>query len=130
MRFRTAVKHKRFQLKSGEYVNYVDIKGDGRIVGANSDQEAPVLLLTHGFGSGCGLFFSNYDAFASQFHRVVSVDWIGMGISSRPSDAPRLPSCGPAAPTSEASDFFIDALEVVLYVCATRWNMSDKAFGL
>ena len=78
--------------------------------------KVPTLILTHGFGSGCGFFFSNYDAFASQFKRVISVDWLGMGASSRPSCAPRLPFFGQPISASEASDLFIDSLEVCYYV--------------
>lgn len=73
---------------------------------------APTLILTHGYASGCAFFFSNYDEFAAQFSRVIAIDWLGMGGSSRPSYAPKLPSFGPPRPASEASDFFIDSLEV------------------
>ena len=110
---RREVEHKRFHLKSGEYLNYVDIKGDGQLAAdTGTDEEAPTLLLTHGFASGCGFFFSNYDSFGTQFKRVVAVDWLGMGGSSRPSHAPRLPWFGQPSSTAEAADFFTDSLEV------------------
>lgn len=107
------MEHKRYHLKSGEYMNYVDIEGKGTLTaGIDGVEEAPTLLLAHGFASGCGFFFSNYDEFASQFKRVVSIDWLGMGGSSRPSNAPSLPWYGDPAPPSEAADFFVDSLEV------------------
>lgn len=106
------VEHKRFLLQSGHYLNYIDIKGDGNLMDDDdAADKVPTLILTHGFGSGCGFFFSNYDAFASQFKRVISVDWLGMGASSRPSSAPRLPFFGQPISASEASDLFIDSLE-------------------
>jgi pimeloyl-ACP methyl ester carboxylesterase len=65
------------------------------------------------------MFFANYDALASKFDRVIAVDWLGMGGSSRPScyNSPRMPIFGnwlgfqPMDPT-KATNFFIDSLEV------------------
>lgn len=106
--YRTEVAHKRFYLKSGEYINYVDVLGEGGVGG----DDAPTLLLAHGFASGCGFFFSNYDDFARQFKRVISIDWLGMGASSRPSNAPKVPYFSSPPPSFEVANFFIDSLEV------------------
>ena len=113
---RTKVQHKRFTLTSGEYINYVDINGEGKIMPEGKENEAPTLLLTHGYGAGCGLFFSNYDTFSTQFKRVIAIDWLGMGGSSRPSSAPKLPFFGKPKPPADAVDFFIDSLEVIVIV--------------
>lgn len=66
------------------------------------------------------MVIDNYNSLASRFDRVISMDWIGMGGSSRPrcGSAPKLPllngwcSTDPMDPT-KATDFFIDRLEVI-----------------
>jgi cardiolipin-specific phospholipase len=42
------------------------------------------LVITHGYGSGLAFFWENYDFFCSHFDRVIGIDWLGMGGSSRP----------------------------------------------
>jgi hypothetical protein len=53
---RVPVKHKHFMLASGEYINYVDIMVAGTLSADEADN-APTLVLTHGFGSGVAFFF-------------------------------------------------------------------------
>lgn len=79
------------------------------------------LVLAHGFGAGLGFFYGNIAAMTSSYKRVIAVDWLGMGGSSRPDcrQAPirRVLTCSPCASaltTDEAVDFFIDPLEEVL----------------
>ena len=95
------------------------------------------LLLMHGFGSGLGFFFKNYDDLAESFDRVIAVDWLGMGGSSRQpkykmsserllnytQQSPRLSVAEqiyartmiepfePLPSTALALDFFIDSLD-------------------
>ena len=95
------------------------------------------LLLMHGYGSGLGFFFKNYDDLAESFDRVIAVDWLGMGGSSRQSkfkmstetllnysqESPRLSVAEqiyartmieplkPLPSTALAIDFFIDSLD-------------------
>lgn len=47
-------------------------------------QSGDTLVLAHGLGSGLGFWFDNYDFLAKHFKRVISVDWLGFGGSSRP----------------------------------------------
>ena len=69
---------------------------------APADPAAPVLVLTHGYGVGGGLWCYLLDLLAPHFH-VFSVDWLGCGASDRP----QWPS---AARTPRAAEsFFIDS---------------------
>ncbi|RKP38858.1 Alpha/Beta hydrolase protein, partial [Dimargaris cristalligena] len=74
---------------------------------------APIVML-HGFGGGLGIYFRNYAPLAEATpQRVIySVDWIGMGLSSRSETLPT--SKGEVVAQTE--DFFIDALE--------RWRLT------
>uniref|UniRef100_M8BWY1 AB hydrolase-1 domain-containing protein n=1 Tax=Aegilops tauschii TaxID=37682 RepID=M8BWY1_AEGTA len=49
----------------------------------SSKENAPTLVMVHGYGASHGLFFRNYDALASRF-RVIAIDQLGWGGSSRP----------------------------------------------
>eukprot|EP01134_Creolimax_fragrantissima_P006303 CFRG6303T1 len=73
------------------------------------------LVMTHGYGSGLGFFFNNYDAMCEAFPRVLSVDWLGMGGSSRPLrcyQPPRVPLlCRSSFSEKESIRFFTDSLE-------------------
>ena len=85
------------------------------------------VVLAHGLGSGLGFFFPQYDALlrsrGGSFDRVLGVDWLGVGASSRPNcRAPRnrwwsrsgVSLCRSRFET-EANDaaaaFFVDSLE-------------------
>ena len=99
---------------SVEVMNCVDSLG-----AAGAPAGGEVLVLAHGFGAGLGVFMRNYDAFAKRYDRVVGVDWLGMGGSSRPSaGAPLLPVApgrlargARGAGPREASAFFVESLE-------------------
>lgn len=57
-------------------INYLDIR--------NPDSQGKgTLILCHGYASGVGFFYSNYEHFSHKFERVIAIDWIGMGASSR-----------------------------------------------
>lgn len=88
------------------HVNYVDSEQD-----AGADEP---LVLMHGFGSGLGLFFSNYVGVGARERRVIGVDWLGMGGSGRP-PFPRRPACSraqdEAATVAASIAFFVDSLE-------------------
>lgn len=61
-------------------MNFIEISGHRppRVGG-----EPRTLILTHGYASGLGFFFNNYEKLAMKFDRVIAVDWPGMGGSSR-----------------------------------------------
>jgi pimeloyl-ACP methyl ester carboxylesterase len=63
-------------------------------------------LLAHGLGSGLALFYPNLRYLASKFDRVIAIDWLGFGGSSRPfwTSAPD------SKKTFESANFFIDSL--------------------
>ena len=42
----------------------------------DSKENAPTLVMVHGFGASHGLFFRNFDALASRF-RVIAIDQLG-----------------------------------------------------
>jgi len=66
-----------------------------------SPSETP-LVLAHGFGMGIGGWFRNYGQLA-QRHRVLAIDWLGMGLSSRPEFTAR--------GVQESEQFFVQSLE-------------------
>ena len=51
------VEHKKFVLSSGDYLNYVDVKGNSSSSTSSHQQSKPTLILMHGYGSGLGMFF-------------------------------------------------------------------------
>jgi len=114
-------------------------KGDHSVDNDNNEEDHEDLqpgipvVMGHGWGSGLGLFYRNFDAVASiPGVRLYAIDWIGMGRSSRCTfpkacfHVPRTSHRGNAeakkATTAEirehelkqvrrSEDFFIDALE-------------------
>jgi pimeloyl-ACP methyl ester carboxylesterase len=70
----------------------------GAGAGAGEGDSVLNVVFAHGFGSGLGFFFRNYDAFSTHSSSSLRMnaygfDWLGMGGSSRPPchQAPRLP---------------------------------------
>ncbi|KAJ1979088.1 hypothetical protein H4R35_001644 [Dimargaris xerosporica] len=92
-----------------------------------ASQNDPPIVLTHGFAAGLAYYYRVYAGLAQHSSRAVySIDWLGMGLSSRP-DATRW--FGSAEPTAEhglgeiehtrrhrAEQFFVDSLE--------RWRIA------
>lgn len=91
-------KHVRISYKeSKDGFNYVVVENPQRLNNINDDvtqsnttavtrrakSKRSTLLLLHGFGSGLGFFFANYEHLSLTFDRVVAVDWLGMGGSAR-----------------------------------------------
>ncbi|KAM3277268.1 hypothetical protein ACQJBY_045238 [Aegilops geniculata] len=68
----------------------------------SSKENAPTLVMVHGYGASHGLFFRNYDALASRF-RVIAIDQLGWGGSSRPDFI--------CKSTEETDAWFIDSFE-------------------
>jgi len=96
-----------------------------RVAGLNTVDSGQVsdgvtVVLAHGFGSGLGFFYRNFDALLAdkRVGRVVAFDWLGMGGSERPDcrSAPRMPilgqlGCNSRFSQEQATDFFIDPVE-------------------
>eukprot|EP01127_Copromyxa_protea_P012916 TRINITY_DN3406_c0_g1_i7.p1 TRINITY_DN3406_c0_g1~~TRINITY_DN3406_c0_g1_i7.p1 ORF type:complete len:357 (-),score=23.64 TRINITY_DN3406_c0_g1_i7:32-1102(-) len=121
---------RRVELKSGEYINMVDTW--------NGQGSAPskTLVLTHGYGSGLGFWFRNIDALTKEgggkYDRVIAVDWLGMGASSRPSNT-KLPlrrNCGKTSDPQEFIQFFVSSLEEGLgNIGLQKFHLLGHSFG-
>lgn len=66
------------------------------------NSNAPTLVMVHGYGASQGFFFRNFDALASRF-RVIAIDQLGWGASSRPDFT--------CKSTEETEAWFIDSFE-------------------
>lgn len=66
------------------------------------NRKAPTLVMVHGYGASQGFFFRNFDALASRF-RVIAIDQLGWGASSRPDFT--------CKSTEETEAWFIDSFE-------------------
>lgn len=66
------------------------------------NSKAPTLVMVHGYGASQGFFFRNFDALASRF-RVIAIDQLGWGASSRPDFT--------CKSTEETEAWFIDSFE-------------------
>ncbi|CAA3033755.1 probable 1-acylglycerol-3-phosphate O-acyltransferase [Olea europaea subsp. europaea] len=71
-------------------------------VNFNSKEGSPTLVMVHGYGASQGFFFRNFDALAQHF-KVIAIDQIGWGGSSRPDFTCRS--------TEETEAWFIDSFE-------------------
>ncbi|TPX78273.1 hypothetical protein CcCBS67573_g00416 [Chytriomyces confervae] len=85
------------------------------------DPRRPTLVLTHGYGSGLGFFYANYDHLAAMRDslgrpvQIVAIDWLGMGRSSRPLFEKRSRSSQKGKDDEQliaaAEDYFVDSFE-------------------
>tara|TARA_B110000091_G_scaffold168344_1_gene180320 strand:- start:102 stop:1436 length:1335 start_codon:yes stop_codon:yes gene_type:complete len=64
-------------------------------------------LVAHGLGSGLALFHPNLRYLAQRFDRVIAVDWMGFGASSRPP----WEATPDTKTSSESADFFVESLK-------------------
>jgi pimeloyl-ACP methyl ester carboxylesterase len=78
----------------------------------NHAKSEKVLLINHGYGGGLGIYFKNYvELLALKDWRIYSIDWMGMGNSSRPAWIQKDSNLSEIDHAKQAEDFFIDALE-------------------
>ena len=100
-------------LDSDEYINAVELRHPSFT--EKGSKNSRTLLLTHGYGSGLGFFWANYDHLLTVYDRVIALDWLGMGGSSRPGKDkyPWASPCDDYAQggAEEGVEFFIDSLE-------------------
>ncbi|XP_057469850.1 probable 1-acylglycerol-3-phosphate O-acyltransferase [Actinidia eriantha] len=68
----------------------------------DSKEDAPTLVMVHGYGASQGFFFRNFDALAKHF-RVIAIDQLGWGGSSRLDFT--------CKSTEETEAWFIDSFE-------------------
>lgn len=100
--------------KAGKLVDYINTLEISSPENASS-KEAVVML--HGYAAALGFFFRNWESVAQSANatgrRTFFLDWLGMGLSSRPS--PSLLSSPASAPipnrVARAEHFFLSSLE-------------------
>eukprot|EP00250_Pteridium_aquilinum_P020665 c24903_g1_i1 orf=312-1550(+) len=68
----------------------------------NKSENAPTLVMVHGYAASQGFFFRNFDTLAQHF-RVIAIDQLGWGASSRPDFT--------CKNTEETETWFIDSFE-------------------
>lgn len=92
----------------------MDCDGDRDWRNQSKDQN---LVITHGFGAGIGFWFKNYSSLSRlSGWRVFSVDWLGMGRSSRTPLPNRL--------SNESED--IDQVEAYFVESLEEWRQKCK----
>ncbi|KAI8900731.1 Alpha/Beta hydrolase protein [Globomyces pollinis-pini] len=70
------------------------------------------LVMTHGYGAGLGFFYKNYQDLAKlDDYNIFSLDWLGMGNSSRPSFVKSGRHATDDIIVNDTENFFIDSLE-------------------
>ena len=83
------IEYKSAIVSNGFKINYIEITKKKSSASMNhpgyvaSKKSEKTLVLMHGYASGLGFFYDNYDTFGEQFDRVLAVDWPGMGGSAR-----------------------------------------------
>lgn len=108
---RLSIHHKHHDGKMVDYINTLEFSSPE----IKDSKEAVVVL--HGYAAALGFFFRNWESIANSGaatgRRTFFLDWLGMGLSSRPS--PSLISSPPTAPVeqrvSRAEHFFLSSLE-------------------
>lgn len=82
---------------------------------SNTSHTKRNVVMTHGYGAGLGFFYKNYTPLAMDLlprnYTIYSVDWLGMGRSSRPPFPSRKRNVTPAEYVEEVENFFVDSLE-------------------
>ena len=105
--------------KTNAEIRLVDL-GDGKsyintlkIEGPDNGRPKQVLVMAHGFGAGLGFFYPLYPTLAQvPGWRIYSIDWLGMGLSSRPKFHVRMRHGERQDEmVKEAEDWFVDSLE-------------------
>ncbi|OMJ09625.1 putative cardiolipin-specific deacylase, mitochondrial [Smittium culicis] len=93
------------------YLRTLHIKNNN-INAAKKEASEPInLVITHGFGTALGFFFKNYKELSEiDGINMYSIDWLGMGLSSRP-EFEIDKSLPIEKQISKAEDFFVDSLE-------------------
>lgn len=84
----------RSAIEKPRYINTVTFE--------NKSENAPTLVMVHGYAASHGFFFRNFDALAKHF-RVIAIDQLGWGASSRPDFT--------CKSTEETEAWFIDSFE-------------------
>ncbi|OMJ20114.1 putative cardiolipin-specific deacylase, mitochondrial [Smittium culicis] len=93
------------------YLRTLHIKNNNIKTAKNKVSEPINLVITHGFGTALGFFFKNYKELSEiDGINMYSIDWLGMGLSSRP-EFEIDKSLPIEKQISKAEEFFVDSLE-------------------
>ena len=98
------------------------------------DNKRPVIMLMHGFGGGFPLWIGQIDPLVAKGYRVIAMDWLGMGGSSRPPFNKRTvcekDEKNETKEYEKPEAFFIDALELArLEMKVTNMNLVGHSLG-
>lgn len=91
-----------------------DYGSDGMTNMAATSAPAPkkTLVLTHGYGAGLGFYFKNFYSLSQvPGYRTIAIDWLGMGLSSRPPFPTKKSSNEIDDRPERAEAFFVESLE-------------------
>lgn len=102
----------------GHHINTFIMDTDGNVDDL-IQQQRKTLVICHGFGAGLGFYYKNYTGLSVMPGlRVFSVDWLGMGRSSRAELPPRAKGVplGHREDVEAVESFFVESLE--------RWRAS------
>ncbi|KAI9229547.1 MAG: Alpha/Beta hydrolase protein [Piptocephalis tieghemiana] len=99
------------EIGQGQYINTLWIDQEtGVIPSVPPNDTKSTLVMTHGYGAGLGHFYRNYLSLSSvPGWRIYSMDWLGMGRSSRPKF--RIDGRTDEERVQQTEDFFVDSLE-------------------
>ncbi|KAJ2777550.1 hypothetical protein H4R18_005099 [Coemansia javaensis] len=100
---------------AGDYIHTLAIRngGNGSSTSSSSstDGKRHSLVMTHGYFTGLGFYFRNYQALSQvPGWDVYAIDWLGMGRSSRPQYASKR-AASEDERVAYAEDFFVSSLE-------------------
>ncbi|OLY78830.1 putative cardiolipin-specific deacylase, mitochondrial [Smittium mucronatum] len=97
-------------LDDNNYLRTLHIKNNEEAINPNNVQKN-TLVMTHGFGTALGFFFKNYkDLSEIKGIDLYSIDWLGMGLSSRP-DFVIDKNLSTEERVAKAEEFFVESLE-------------------
>jgi cardiolipin-specific phospholipase len=66
--------------------NYRQAPSSSEASSSSSGGPAPPLVLLHGYMNGSSYFYRNFGGLAHYFPSIYSIDWLGWGLSSRPTN--------------------------------------------
>lgn len=97
--------------------------GPSFLVGCAGPDDAPPILLIHGFGASVGHFRKNFPALVGAGYRVYAIDLLGFGASDKPKDVEVNAGVTRACLTRPHAQTFLCCWDnVLLVVCSCRWH--------
>ena len=91
----------------------MDTDGDTRFpLPVEEHAQKPTLVMCHGYGAGLAMWYRNYPLLSRmQGWRVYSIDWLGMGCSSRIHLPKRQPDQTESQDIDQVEQYFVESLE-------------------